>query len=104
MGCGEWKFKNLVQLDGVLVPLAHIKGISRVECGESGKPWEAGACAGGYRFRVMLGGEAECPKSDCEGLNIIFDQPDQAEAARRELAARLEEFYERLIRLRAMIR
>lgn len=104
MGCGEGKFKNLVQLDGVLVPLAHIKGISMVEGGEPAGEKQNGTFAGGYRFRVMLGGEAECPNTAREGLNIIFDQPDQAEAARRELAARLEEFYERLIRLRAMIR
>ncbi|WP_459934807.1 hypothetical protein [Fundidesulfovibrio butyratiphilus] len=88
----------------MLVPLAHIKGISMVEAKETAGEATSGACPGGYRFRVMLGGDAECPKNTREGLNMIFDQPDQAEAARRELATRLEEFYERLIRLRAMIR
>ena len=89
-------FSNVVYLQGQLVPLAHIKGISEVIDGMGILDNGDGTTTETYGFTVGLTG---CLNDDFrfgDGVILTYESEEEAERARLELTRRVDDYYRRL--------
>lgn len=89
-------FANVVYLQGQLVPLAHVKGISEVVDGLGVLDNGDGTTTEEYGFTVGLTGSLNDDFRFADGAILTYESEEEAERARLELTRRIDDYYGRL--------